>query len=92
MKKPIQFLTILTLSLTLLTTSAAIATTHNQNSSIILYVKSSNYDQYTNLYISQTLDENGELYVIQSHDNISNHWLDATINQSYEITDYKIMD
>jgi hypothetical protein len=89
MKKPIQLLTILTLSFTLLLSSATLANTVTKQ--IILHVNSCNYDQYTNLYITSALDENGELYIIESHDNISEQWLDATINQSYEITDYTIM-
>jgi len=92
MKKLTSLLSILTISLSLLI--SPIANACNQNNytySKIFYVQSSNYDQHSNLYISSILDENGDLWVIESFNDISGQWLDATINQSYEITDYKIM-
>jgi len=37
------------------------------------------------------MDENGDIYYIESFDNISNQWLDATINNYGEILSYEIM-
>ena len=91
MKKLISTLSVITLSLMLLTSSALSATTNTINQ-IILHVQSSTLDHYSNLYIAEVLDENGDLYTIQSYDNISNKWLDATITDQGEITDYKILD
>ena len=86
-----KLLLTLTLSLSLLISSTTIAAP-TQTNQIILHVQSSIPDPYSNLYIAEVLDENGDLYVIQSYDDISNHWLDATINQDYEILNYTIMD
>jgi len=89
-----KLFTILTISFTLLLSSATLATTNNYQttSQIILHVNTCNYDQYSNLYISEVLTENEEVYVIESFDDISNQWLDATINKDYEIIDYTIMN
>ena len=84
-----KLLLTLTLSLSLLISSTTIAAQTNQ---IILHVQSSILDPYSNLYIAEVMTENGDLYVTQSFDDISGQWLDATINQDYEITNYKIMD
>jgi len=93
--KILSFITILTISLSLLI--SPIANACNQNNytySKIFYVKSSNYDYYTgsNLYISWIMDENGDIWVIESFDDISGQWLDAEINSNYEITDYTILN
>jgi len=88
-----KLFTVLTISFTLLLSSIALASTNYQTTNqIILHVNTCNYDQYSNLYISEVLTENEEVYVIQSYDNISNQWLDATINHDYEIIDYTIMN
>ena len=88
-----KLFTILTISFTLLLSSVALASTNYKTTNqIILHVNQCNYDQYSNLYISEVLTENEEVYVIQSYDNISNQWLDATINHDYEIIDYTIMN
>jgi|GEM_PF-6331690 len=84
-----KLITILTLSLTLLISSSVL--TSNNYSSIILHVNSSTFDTSSNLYISQAMTENEEIYSIQSYDNISNQWLDATITANGKITTYKIM-
>jgi len=94
-----KLISIISLSLILLTSIAVLATNttnsstnQTQTNSIILYVKSSILDPNTNFYIAEVLTENGDLYVIQSFDDISGHWLDATITAQGEITDYTIMD
>jgi len=93
MKKLIKTISILTLSLFLLISSTVLASIPSTTTKqIILHVNSSTLDQHSNLYISEVLDENGDLWVIQSNDDISGQWLDATINQDYEITDYTIMN
>jgi len=88
-----KLFTILTISFTLLLSSVALASTNYKTTNqIILHVNTCNYDQYTNLYISEVMTENGDIYVIESFDNISGEWLNATINKDYEIIDYTIMD
>ena len=89
-----KLFTILTISFTLLLSSVALATTNHYQTTnqIILHVNQCNYDQYSNLYISEVMTENEEVYVIESFDDISNQWLDATINYDYEIIDYTIMN
>ena len=88
-----KLFTVLTISFTLLLSSIALASTNYQTTNqIILHVNTCNYDQYTNLYISEVMTENGDIYVIESFDNISGEWLNATINKDYEIIDYTIMD
>lgn len=80
----------LTLSVTIIT---GIFFTHSLNTNkIILHVQSCNYDTNCNYYISKVMDENGELYAIESYDNISGQWLNATINKDGEITGYTIMN
>ena len=92
MKNP-QSLSILTLSLSLLISSSVLASyPSTATKQIILHVESSNYDIHSKLYIAETMDENGDIYIIQSFDDISGQWLDATINQNYEITNYTIME
>jgi len=85
MKKLLSFVSILTISLSLLISSTVLASTATKQ--IILHVQSSNYDYHTNLYIAEVMDENGDLWEIQSYDDISGQWLDATINNDYEIID-----
>jgi len=85
----IKLLSAVVLSLTILIPS----TIQNfiPTNSIILHVQSSNYNQSTNLYTSSVMTENGDTYAIESFDNISNQWLDATINNYGEILSYEIM-
>jgi len=89
-----KLLSILTISAILISGSVYLSnttTTVNQTNSIILHVQQSVYDTNTNLYIDKVADENGDLYIIKSTDNISNQWLDATITNQGAITNYKIM-
>jgi len=87
-----KLFTVLTISFTLLISSVALASTNYKTTNqIILHVNTCNYDQYSNLYISEVLTENEEVYIIQSYDDISGQWLDATINKEYEIIDYSIL-
>ena len=90
MKKLTQILSILTIYLAILIPSTVLASTATNQ--IILHVNSSILDTHTNLYIAEVMTENGDLYVIESYDDISNQWLDAKINQSGEILDYTIME
>lgn len=100
MKKHKSILSILTLSISLsilclIPSNVAACSTypsHKTYNTIILHVQSSNYDYHTNLYIAEVMDENGDIYIIQSYDNISDQWLDATITLDGEIIDYTIMD
>jgi len=88
-----KLFTILTLSFTLLLSSVALASTNYKTTNqIILHVNTCTFDQYSNLYISEVMTENGDIYVIESYDDISGQWLDATINEEYEIIDYTIMN
>lgn len=85
-----KLITVLALSFGLLFTSASI--TSASNSSIILYVMSTNYDSNHNLYISQCMDENGLLYTVESYDDINKKWLNATITAHGEITGYSFIN
>ena len=88
-----KLFTILTISFTLLLSSVALASTNHYQTTnqIILHGNTCNYDQYSNLYISEVMTENEEVYVIESYDDISGEWLNATINKDYEIIDYTIL-
>ena len=86
----LKSLSILTLTLSLLISSTVLASA--QTNQIILHVNSSILDTNSNLYIAEVQTENGDIYVIESYDNISNQWLDATITNQGEITGYTIMD
>jgi len=76
----------------LLQDSYSLKDTEITDNQIILHVNSSILDTNSNLYIDEVQTENGDVYTIESYDNISNCWLNATINEDYEITDYKIME
>ena len=86
-----KLLTCLTLSFSILISSSVLATNANTNNSIILHVNNSNYDQDTNTYNNTAMDENGFNYYIESDYDISNKWLDTTINQYGEITGYTFL-
>lgn len=87
-----KLLTCLTLSLTVLVSSSVVASNFKANDSIILHVNSSTYDSNFGQYISQVQDEKGDVYIIQSYDDISNQWLDASIDQYGEILEYTFLN
>ena len=82
-----KIITVLTLSLTLLISSSVLASTNK----IILHVNNSTFNPTQNLYLDQVMDENGDVYLISSYDDISGKWLNATIINDGAITGYTFL-
>lgn len=63
----------------------------NQFSNKVLYVSNSVYNQSSNIYQTHILDENGEEYTVNTYDNLTNKWIDATVKNN-QVISFKIMD
>jgi hypothetical protein len=92
----IQLLSVITLSLTILSASTVLTNTPKQYSFI---ARVSNVTIQNNIYYTTVIDENGEEWMLEADQDLTNQWLDvqsSDMGTKYlyddEITNFNILE